>query len=80
MKTMCRLAIVFAFVLGFGALNFTSLVQDWDIPFVGVADVYAGADCRWGITICNGQVVATCIRPNGWIPGCFPNNCLTCSS
>ena len=78
MKAIRRLGIVFVFVLGLGALNFTTLVQDWNTPLVGVEEVHAGSDCRWGISTCGGALIIGCQKPNGWVPYICSPGCPSC--
>ncbi len=78
MKTIRMLGIVFVITLCFGALNFTSLVQDWNMPLMGVEEVYAGTNCKWGIASCGGAVIVGCQDPHGWIPYVCGPSCPHC--
>ena len=72
MKAIRKFALATLLVLGMGALNHAA-VQDWNptvfgigVPMLGVTEVNAGGNCRWGFVVCQGDFRMGCVEFGYW--------------
>ena len=72
-NSICKFVVGIVFFLFLAGLNL-SVVNDWDIPLIGVQNATAGGVCAQTYVICaNGNAYDDCSA--AWINGAIPCCC-----